>query len=180
MILATIDPGIKATSVALWDPHERHPPSLRDPDGFYGAAYALLARTTLRTRRASSVLRCVELDRLLWQYLDEMARGCGQIQVVIELPPAWHAKNQKGRRSWSHLLDSMHKLNRAIGALAAGAARFGADVYEIPAAKDHKEARRERVDAALRIAGKPESRNEHEADAIFIGLCVVSGVVTLL
>lgn len=167
MILIAFDPGLDEVAGAVFDtdriPAERDP---RDVDGYLAAAHALVTIARCKTSPRDPISRrCGILAQ--WAY--HVCGEHGAELAYIEMPPIWHAKTMK-KQGTGGVLKARAKLNRALGALMAGLARSGVTVNEVPADRGRKEARRDRVDHLMRMAGKPRPPTSDTADAAWYGL----------
>jgi hypothetical protein len=162
--IITIDPGIDVTGVAVWRPAFAKP-------GMEGAAFALRDIRSVRSKETdSSVARCYSIYK-----------GMGLVFMLhnptaawIEVPPAWHAKREKGQRQTSGMKFDMALCNRSIGAIAAACGAQGMAMHEAPASKMEKKLRLDLAEQLCRAAGVKIPKNEDERSAVYIGLEVIA------
>lgn len=176
--LLAIDPGIDQVGGALFDPR------LRTELTLDGAARALLRTVTFRTSARTDVLtRCAAIA----EWVADLVEAEGISRVVIELPSrdgGYRERVDRQRTKGSIGAAGEAKLNRAIGAVAAGAHLGGARISELPASRYQgplrsKEGRRRAMETALHHIGRgPLGGNQDTRDAAFLGafyLCIHRG-----
>ncbi|MCK9494186.1 MAG: hypothetical protein M0R75_01640 [Dehalococcoidia bacterium] len=178
-LLFAIDPGLDVVGGALFNPR------LRDEMTLVGGARAFVRLLSFRTSSRDLVSdRCGAIAEWVARTID--AEGVGT--VVLETPArdgGYQERVQRQRTKGSIAAGGEAKLNRALGALAAGAHMGGAKLVEVssgtyPRSFRGKKARHDVMDRALRAVGKdPLKGNVDSRDAAFLGalyLCSHRGV----
>ncbi|HEU0299486.1 MAG TPA: hypothetical protein VFR37_08535 [Longimicrobium sp.] len=176
-LLVAVDPGIDIAAAAIYDLSRVGRPL---PVGSLDAA----ARGFVRVVRGRTDTRATTLERCtaLFEWLRALALELDPVLVVIEVPA--HAGTYRGklhRQEGAGSLNAaaLEKLNRAIGALCAGAhagcaANPEAVVVEFRSdygkGFNRKRVRHDALAAAFRLAGLPVvGGNEDDRDAAFLG-----------
>lgn len=177
-LLLAVDPGLDVVGAALFDPR------LRDEMTLVGGARAFLGLHSCRTSTRDLVSdRCGVIAEWLAHMIDREGVGT----VVLETPArdgGYRERLNRQRTKGSIASAGEAKLNRALGAIAAGAHLGGATLVEVssgtyPRSFRGKKARHDVMNLSLLKAGKPALRgNADSRDAAFLGalyLCTHRG-----
>lgn len=172
--LISIDPGLDATGVALFEPARLTMPGMVANES---AKLSVLIHTGLIKTSPDWTMpaRC----GLIWS---ELRHLCLEYEVTIahvEKPAIAGTYAERGKRSRGEagqmVAGSMLGFHLACGAIYAGLAAAGVRVVEEKAKKLEKKMKREYVNRWLSVSGRKETKNQDIADALFVGLSATWG-----
>lgn len=170
MIFLAIDPGMDLVAVAVFDSSTAKPGSL---GGALKGWTHMLTFSTDSSKPTND--RCAEIS----DFVAQAVRDHGASVAFIE-EPAKSGAYARNKGLHSAIADGLMKLNRGIGAIAAGAHAGGARLVEMPANRARKEDRHNLLRMAATRAGiglpvgPRGGKREDEWDALWIGCEVVN------